>query len=650
MPDEPKILSERRYVNPVYAHSFPDPYILKFRGEYYAYCTGFWHDGRVFGILHSRDLVNWREVCGSMAALDSDAPFYWAPEVTYNNGKFYLYYSVGNEVLMHLRVAVSDRPDGGFVDAGKRLTEQDFAIDAHVFTDDDGTRYMFYAIDFLKYKNIGTGTVVDRMIDWFTLAGDPKPVTRAQYDWQVYDPHRVEKGGVRWYTVEGPFVFKRKGFYYEMFSGGNWQNTTYGVSFALSDKIENDEEWAQYSDGEKILPVLRTLPGKVIGPGHNSVIRGPNNREIYCIYHSWTANGRVLAIDRMDFAGRRLFVTGPSYEPQPAPFLPTVNDHFDGNSLNEDWTAHGEWYVSAGEAISGPDRENRLVCGTDSKYFVCETSVRAVSDAGGEGSFGISLYSGNTDSVRFFIVPSRKVAILENANMHDEVQLPSEFLPEAIHLFRIERNQRSLKISLDDVHLFELEDVDPSPINIGLASNSIETAFSGFALTEGFEDLFEDDRVSGWEMVEENGNCRTQDGELFISSNGDAEVVAVKMQPRLEYDFAINVRLDKRGDGAAWGFVLVDPYKKVQCSVTIEENANVCRFGTGGRSKKLKLPAGFISADTHQIGVLINNGNMIIRLEDIILGKSAAPQTETAFGVYCKDATVAVEMARLTAL
>jgi beta-xylosidase len=91
MPDEPKILSDRRYVNPVYAHSFPDPYILKFRGEYYAYCTGFWHDGRVFGILHSRDLVNWREVGGSMAALDSDAPFYWAPEVTYNNGKFYLY-------------------------------------------------------------------------------------------------------------------------------------------------------------------------------------------------------------------------------------------------------------------------------------------------------------------------------------------------------------------------------------------------------------------------------------------------------------------------------------------------------------------------------------------------------------------------------
>ncbi len=56
--------------------------------------------------------------------------------------------------------------------------------------------------------------------------GNPRPVTRARYDWQIYDPNRKEKGGVRWHTVEGPAVIKRKGLYYEMFSGGNWQNTS----------------------------------------------------------------------------------------------------------------------------------------------------------------------------------------------------------------------------------------------------------------------------------------------------------------------------------------------------------------------------------------------------------------------------------------
>ena len=47
------------YTNPVYPQSFPDPFVLKFRGEYFAYCTGDASDGNLFGILHSKDLVNW---------------------------------------------------------------------------------------------------------------------------------------------------------------------------------------------------------------------------------------------------------------------------------------------------------------------------------------------------------------------------------------------------------------------------------------------------------------------------------------------------------------------------------------------------------------------------------------------------------------
>ncbi|KAK0039250.1 family 43 glycosylhydrolase [Biomphalaria pfeifferi] len=168
------------------------------------------------------------------------------------------------------------------------LTFQDFAIDAHVFIDKDGQKYLFYATDFLEHSHIGTGTVVDKMTDFFSLEGNPRPVTRAKYDWQIYDANRIEKGGVRWHTVEGAFILERKGIYYEMFSGGNWQNISYGVSFATTDDIERNREWEQFSDGEKTLPILRTIPGQVIGPGHNSVVRGLNNRETYCVYHRWT--------------------------------------------------------------------------------------------------------------------------------------------------------------------------------------------------------------------------------------------------------------------------------------------------------------------------------------------------------------------------
>src|SRR5436190_16589123 len=308
------------YQNPVYNRSFPDPFVLKFAGIYYAFSTGHSSDGRVFSMLRSEDLVSWEEMAGAMAPLAQDHPCYWAPEVTYSNGKFYLYYSVGNEKLMEIRVAVSDRPSGGFVDAGIKLTNEEFAIDAHVARDDDGVWYMFYATDFLNHTHIGTGTVVDRMLDPYTLAGDPRPVTRAKFDWQIYDAARKEKGGVRWHTVEGPFVLKHKGLYYEMFSGGNWQNISYGVSYAVSNKILADDEWEQFSDGIQTLPILRTIPGEVVGPGHNCVAVGPNGRDLFCIYHYWSNGERVLAIDRMDYAGGgRLFVAGPTTSPQPIP-------------------------------------------------------------------------------------------------------------------------------------------------------------------------------------------------------------------------------------------------------------------------------------------------------------------------------------------
>ena len=44
--------------------------------------------------------------------------------MTYHGGKFYLYYSVGNETLMEIRLAVSDSPERGFIDSGVRLTRE----------------------------------------------------------------------------------------------------------------------------------------------------------------------------------------------------------------------------------------------------------------------------------------------------------------------------------------------------------------------------------------------------------------------------------------------------------------------------------------------------------------------------------------------
>ncbi len=403
----------RTYTNPVYPRSFPDPFVLKYRAEYFGYATGRAEDGNAFAVIRSRDLVHWENIGGAMNLLGNSPPFYWAPEVTYLNGRFYLYYSVGNETLMEIRVAVSDRPDGGFNDSGRKLTSEEFAIDPHVFVDDDGHLYMFYATDFLAHTHVGTGTVMDKMIDPFTLAGRPRVITRASYDWQVYDPNRTEKGGVRWYTVEGPAVIKRKGIYYEMFSAGNWKNITYGVSYASSPSLINDAEWTQVCDGKNIMPVLRTIPDKVIGPGHNSIVRGTNGRELFCVYHRWIEGERVMAIDRMDIVGRRLFVAGATTLPQIAPFKPAISG-FAYRTGTE-----GDWEFNEGAATSGRTGRAQTCFVPHQDSFYAEFCLRLSEPSPVTAIAGFELHSGKL-LLRLVIEAETGRALLDDA-MGEEV-------------------------------------------------------------------------------------------------------------------------------------------------------------------------------------------------------------------------------------
>lgn len=439
------------YVNPVWPHSFPDPFVLKFRGEYWGYCTGFWPDGRCFGVIRSRDLVHWEPLSGAMEPLPDGHTCYWAPEVTYDSGRFYLYYSVGNEERMEIRVAVSEHPAGPFADSGRRLTSEPFAIDAHVFQDDDGSRHLFYATDFLDRSRVGTGTVRDRMLDPFTLAGEPVPVTLPRHDWHVYHPNRPEKGYVRWHTVEGPFVLKHGGIYYQMFSGGNWQNPTYGVSYAVTDSLEKPGEWEQMEQ-----PILRTIEGRVIGPGHNSMVRGPDNRQLVCVYHRWHEGERVLAIDPMGWEGERLVIDGPSTEPRPGLPQPAFADFFDKpGGLDLAWDIRGTWSTGGGSArqpLAGASGEARL--DVRRSAFLVEVSARALEEGSG---YGIALQG-------FVFL------------------IPPELDPRVWHLIRAEVDGPSAVISVDGLVRWRGA-LPQAGRSVSLLTDRLAAEFSGFALT-----------------------------------------------------------------------------------------------------------------------------------------------------------------------
>lgn len=315
-------MTRATYTNPVYTGYFADPFVLEYEGTYYAYGTSGRPtlEGRAFEVLHSSDLVSWTPLGGALELSEElYGKDYWAPEVAFHKGTFYLYYSAGLEDKGHqLRVATSPTPEGPFHDLGHVLTGDDpFTIDAHPFRDDDGSWYLFYARDFLDGERVGTALAVARLAEMVRLEGEPRTVLRATADWQIFRRNREMYGGVYdWHTLEGPFVRKHDGRYYLFYSGGAWERPNYGVSYAVA-----ESPLGPFVEPESDVPTLLcSVPGRVVGPGHNSVVRGPDGED-YLVYHAWDPQktGRRMCLDKLEWTPAGPRTAGPSLTPRPAP-------------------------------------------------------------------------------------------------------------------------------------------------------------------------------------------------------------------------------------------------------------------------------------------------------------------------------------------
>lgn len=290
--------------NPVYRGYLSDPFVWKENRIYYAFggaAPNEWCDvletngPRAFPVLQSLDLMHWVPQKRALKILDpAYGCNYWAPEIAFIEGTFYMYYSLGfGDKGHHLRVATSLRAQGPYTDSGALLTDPyhcPFAIDPSPFQDDDGSWYLFYARDFIDLNDgsrIGTGIVVDRLITPTKLAGDPAVILRARHDWQRFANDRIIYGAVYdWHTLEGPCVRKRNNRYWCLYSAGRWEDNTYGIDYAFADHVLGPYVTGDNSQGPR---VLHTVPGKLIGPGHNSLVWGPDDMTEYIVYHAWDA-------------------------------------------------------------------------------------------------------------------------------------------------------------------------------------------------------------------------------------------------------------------------------------------------------------------------------------------------------------------------
>ena len=283
---------DRTSYRPAFADYFADPFVFQHDGIYYAVGTGPGSEGLEIPMLCSHNFVDWHPIGCVLEKLPELGDCYWAPEVAYSNGAFYMYFSVGfGDKGHHLRVATSDRPEGPYRDIGRPLLDRchaEFAIDASPFQDADGQWYLFYSRDFLDSDNgarPGTALVVSRLITMVDLEPEFQVVMRARHDWQRYQSKRSIYNGIYdWHTLEGPFTVRHNNRYYCLYSGGNWQNQTYGVDWVVS-----NHPMGPYTDtNDGMEPrLLITVPGELIGPGHNSVVVGPDGVTQYLAFHAW---------------------------------------------------------------------------------------------------------------------------------------------------------------------------------------------------------------------------------------------------------------------------------------------------------------------------------------------------------------------------
>ena len=323
------------YENPVHPSYFADPFVFRHEETYWAIGTGAPEAAgtvetatgpSIFPLLRSRDLTTWTEDAKALVRPDAAlGDTFWAPEIAVHEGRFYLYYSVGfDDKLHHLRVATSDAPEGPYVDAGVALTDVRncaFAIDPHPFRDRDGRFYLFHARDFLDTDDptsvrAGTALVVCEMETMTRLSERVTTVLRARFDWQRFRADR-EMYGRRfdWHTLEGPCVLERDGVYYCLYSGGAWHGADYGVDFAVASAV-----LGPYSDagGEHGPRVLRSAPGHLLGPGHNSLVPGLDGATPVLAYHAWDPGyvARRLCVDPLVWTSDGPGFSGPSRGPR----------------------------------------------------------------------------------------------------------------------------------------------------------------------------------------------------------------------------------------------------------------------------------------------------------------------------------------------
>lgn len=297
-----------------------DPVMIKEGNMYYLFCTGFG-----ISVFSSTDMKNWKKEKPVFATPPKWAvetiPGYrghtWAPDISFHNGNYYLYYSVSafGKNTSCIGVAVnktlnSSSPDYKWEDKGKLIQSvpgRDMwnAIDPNLIFDENNVPWLSFGsfwngIKLVKLNNDLTSVAQPEV--WHTIAARPR--TFGTPDTSAGDA-----------AIEAPFIFKR-GEYYYLFVSWDYccraEKSDYKVVVGRSKTATGP-----YLD-KNAVPMINNGGSLVVqgdakewfGVGHNAVYTFDGKD--YLIYHGY---------DALDRGRSKLLINQLEWDSEGWPFL-----------------------------------------------------------------------------------------------------------------------------------------------------------------------------------------------------------------------------------------------------------------------------------------------------------------------------------------
>lgn len=254
----------------------PDPSVVKISDTYWASATtSNWFPA--YALMHSKDLVHWVRSGYVFDKIPGWADYYfWAPEISYDNGKVYVYYAAhkkgGN---LCVAVAEADKPEGPYRDLGPLICQPDGSIDAFPMRDENGKLYIIWKEDANSIRRPTPIFAEELSEDRRQLIGEKKELFRNTEPWE---------GNL----VEGVAMIKHNGYFYAIYAANGCcgASCTYGVGVARAKNLLGP--WEKYQAN----PVLKSSEVWKC-PGHGTVVE--KDGRFYFLHHAYNATTTIYA-------------------------------------------------------------------------------------------------------------------------------------------------------------------------------------------------------------------------------------------------------------------------------------------------------------------------------------------------------------------